>query len=286
MNQDYVLGLYEKSMPNQCSMREKLSAAGAAGFDFVELSVDETKEKLSRLKWNREDCFSLQRDMVETGVDFRSMCLSGQRAYPLGHPDPEMRALSLEILKKAIILAARLGIRVIQLAGYDVYYEPSTEETREAFGQGLRAGVEFAAREGVVLAFETMETPFLNTVEKAMYWVREINSPYLQVYPDMGNLTNAALPDKDVLFDLEQGRGHLFAVHLKETVPGVFREIPFGTGHVDFEAVTKKAFAMGVRRYVAESWYDGKENWQEVLRFNKKFLCEFLDRAAKEGGKG
>ena len=32
----------------------------------------------------------------------------------------------------------------------------------------------------------------------------------------------------------------LCAMHLKETVPGVFREVPFGTGHVDFQ----KAVAM------------------------------------------
>jgi len=28
--------------------------------------------------------------------------------------------------------------------------------------------------------------------------------------------------------------GHIAAMHLKETLPGKFREIPYGTGHVDF----------------------------------------------------
>ena len=39
-----------------------------------------------------------------------------------------------------------------------------------------------------MLAFETMETPFINTVEKAVYWVNKVNSPYLAVYPDLGNM--------------------------------------------------------------------------------------------------
>ena len=67
----------------------------------------------------------------------------------------------------------------------------------------------------------------------------------------------AVLYGTDVLEDLETGRGRLTSMHLKETVPGKFREIPYGTGHVDFEAGIKKAWELGVRRYVTELWYTG-----------------------------
>ena len=88
-----------------------------------------------------------------------------------------------------------------------------------------------AAKAGVMMGFETMETEFMNTVEKAMVYVNRVNSPYLNVYPDLGNVTNAAVTyGTDVEEDLETGRGHLAAMHLKETLPGKFREIPFGTG--------------------------------------------------------
>jgi len=60
-----------------------------------------------------------------------------------------------------------------------------------------------AARYGIILAFETMETEFMNTIEKAMYYVNEVNSPYLQVYPDLGNITNAAVMyGKSVIDDI------------------------------------------------------------------------------------
>ena len=48
----YELGLYEKSMPNTLSFKEKLETVKATGFDFLEMSVDETDEKLARLKKN------------------------------------------------------------------------------------------------------------------------------------------------------------------------------------------------------------------------------------------
>ena len=277
----YVLGLYEKSMPNTLSIREKLEAARESGYDYVELSVDETDEKLARLNWSAEERRQIREAMAETGMPIRSICLSGHRKYPLGHPDPAVQKRSIEIMEGAIRLACDLGIRIIQIAGYDVYYEEGTAQTRADFEKNLRRSVEMAAREGVILAFETMETDFLNTVEKAMYWVDLIRSPYLQVYPDAGNITNVAVSaGKDVLEDLRTGTGHLAALHLKETVPGVFREVPYGTGHVDFGAMTGEAWRLGVRRYMAEFWYDGTDTWRETLRENNLFLRQYLDRAS------
>ena len=276
----YVLGLYEKSMPSELSLREMAFMAKEAGYDFLELSIDETEERLSRLKWNEAMRRSALLTMADAGIPIGSICLSGHRKYPLGHPDPMIRKRSMEIMEGAIGLAGDLGIRMIQLAGYDVYYEPGNEMTREYFAKNLEKSVEMAAKAGVILAFETMETDFINTVEKAMYWVDRIGSPYLQVYPDAGNITNAAVASKrDVLKDLRTGAGHVAAVHLKETVPGVFREVPYGSGHVDFAGITKTAMDMGVRRFLAEFWYDSRTDWKQTLQDNNHFLRHYLDRA-------
>ena len=63
------------------------------------------------------------------------------------------------------------------------------------------------------------------------------------------------IPGTDPVEDLRLGRGHLAALHLKETCPGHFREIPYGTGHVNFEAAISAAWELGVRRFVTEFWY-------------------------------
>ncbi len=274
---DYVLGLYEKSMPNRLSIREKLEAAGRGGYDFLELSIDESDEKLARLQWTVPERLQILRDMADTGIPVRSICLSGHRRYPLGHPDAEVRKKSLKIMEDAIQLAADIGVRIIQIAGYDVYYEPGNRQTRLNFEQNLHTSVELAAKEGVILAFETMETEFLNTVRKAMDWVELIDSPYLQIYPDTGNITNAAVSaDTDVLEDLKTGKGHLVALHLKESAPGVFREVPYGEGHVNFSSLINQAKKMGVKRYTAEFWYDGGNDWQGKLKSNHIFLRRML----------
>lgn len=277
MDRAYTLGLYEKAMPAELSWKEKLEAAKEAGFDFVEISIDETDAKLARLEMTKEERLALLGVMKETQVPIRSMCLSGHRKYPLGSSDPAVRARSLEIMEKAIGLAEDLGVRIIQLAGYDVYYEESTEETRAYFLENLKKATEMAARAGVLLGFETMETEFMNTVEKSMKYVDMVSSVYLNVYPDIGNTTNAAKTyGTNVLDDLRTGKGHLVAMHLKETKPGLFREIPFGEGHVDFESAIRTAWELGIRRYVTEFWYTGNPAWKEDLLDANRRMAEIL----------
>ena len=276
---EYAIGLYEKAMPPSLSWREKLTFAKEAGYDFVEISIDEKDDKLARLDWTAQERLDLVRTMVEVGLPIRSMCLSGHRKYPFGASDPAVRARSMEIMEKAIILADDLGIRIIQLAGYDVYYEQGTAESRALFLDNLKRAAEMAAVRGIMMGFETMETDFMNTVWKSMYYVDAVGSPYLGVYPDSGNLTNAALTSGgSVLGDLYAGRGHIVALHLKETVPGVFREVPFLTGHVDFHSVIERAWALGIRRYVTEMWYVGNDDtWADDVRFACRSMSEILD---------
>lgn len=270
---DYFLGLYEKSMPDTLSMKEKMIEAKNSDYDFLEISIDETDEKLSRLQWDKNQKLDLLRASMETGIKIISMCLSCHRKYPIGSEDEKIRNRAMEIMYDSIDFAFDVGLRVIQIAGYDEYYKPSNENTKRFFLENLRLSVQMAAKKGVVLAFETMETDFLNTIKKAMHYVNNINSPYLQIYPDLGNITNAALINRQkVSDDLLAGKGHLAALHLKETVPGKFREIPYGSGHVNFYEAIKITYEMGVKIYLAEFWYTGNDDWRYQLKFANQFI--------------
>ena len=276
MEKLFELGLYEKAMPNNLNWEEKLKFAKSIGYDFIEISIDETDEKLSRLNMSKEERKNLVNLIMDNNIYIRTMCLSGHRKYPLGSNNKDTVKRSLDIMEKAIILANDLGIRIIQIAGYDVYYEDSSIETIKRFEENLKKSTEIAAKFGVILAFETMEKEFMNTVEKAMDYVNKINSPYLQVYPDIGNITNASkLYNKDVLKDLETGKGHIVGMHLKETVPNKFREIPFGTGHVDFEKAINLAFSLGVRKYVTELWCTN-DKWQQEVKEAYNMMNDIL----------
>jgi L-ribulose-5-phosphate 3-epimerase len=274
----YQISLYEKAMPAQLAWREKAEAAHRAGFDALEISIDETEERLARLHAPEAELRAMTA-CRKAGAPIRSMCLSAHRRYPLGSRDPDTARRSLSIAEQAILLAEKVGIRMIQLAGYDVYYEAGDDSTHARFLENLKRVAAMAACRGVLLGFETMETDFMNTAQKAMGFVETVNSPYLGVYPDIGNITNAvAGSSAAACLDLNAAAGHLVALHLKETRPGVFREVPFGTGHVDFPAAISTAWQLGVRRYTVECWYTGSDAWaQELADVNQK-MRSILDR--------
>ena len=279
----YLLGVYEKAMPNTLSFEEKLRYAKEIGYDYLEISIDETSEKLSRLDWDKKTRDELVSTMKKVGLPIRSLCLSGQRKYPMGSENEEIRKQSMEIIEKAIILADDLGVRIIQLAGYDVYYEKGNDTTRELFMQNLRKAVDIASKHGVILAFETMETSFMDTVKKAYEVVEKIFSPFLQIYPDLGNIKNSSLIyNHDVIDDIKEGKNHIVAAHIKESIVGHYREIPFLTGHVNFKECLTQLWKQGVRRYVTELWYVGAEDFTLDLKFAVKTFRTMLDEIEGE----
>ncbi|RIV16537.1 L-ribulose-5-phosphate 3-epimerase [Mycoplasmopsis gallopavonis] len=241
-NKNRLLGIYEKAINNKFSLEEKILIAKEAGFDFMEFSVDESPERLARLDWTDEQIKEAQMLLVKHQFNFNSMTLSGHRRYPFGSKDAKTREKALEIMEKAIILAKKLGIRTVQLAGYDVYYEEHDEQTEQYFKEGMEKALYLAQKHSVMLAFEIMDTRFMGTISRSLRWVNELNNLYIGIYPDLGNIYQWA-NSEDLENELIIAKNKLTAFHFKDTIPGKFRDIPFGEGTVDFPkmlAILKK----------------------------------------------
>lgn len=258
---NHFLGLYEKALDPGDTWRVRLEKAKALGFDYMELSIDESDDRIARLDWSPAQIEALRRDCYEVGLPLQSMCLSVHRRYPFGSSDPAQREKAHALMDKAIDFCAAAGIRVIQLAGYDVYYESSTPESRRLFLEGMAWSAQRAARRQVMLAMEIMDTPFLNSISKHMAYESMLRSPWFRVYPDLGNLS--AWPENDVDFEIERGIGSIVAIHLKDTLPptdtfpGKFKCVPFGSGCVDFPRRFAQLERLGYTGpYTIEMWYD------------------------------
>jgi L-ribulose-5-phosphate 3-epimerase len=228
------IGIYEKALPFEISWEERLEVAAKAGYDFVEISIDESKERIDRLNWTARERLSMRRSIANTGIPIFTMCLSAHRKYPLGSLSDEIRKRASELLQNAIELAADIGVKIIQIMGYDVYYEQSTAETGARYLEGVFHGAQCAGAAGVMLALENVDVEFINSVEKAMSIVRHVNSPWLNLYPDMGNLAAAGY---EPVSQLRMAKGHLVGVHVKDTKRGVFRGVAFGEGIVPFREI-------------------------------------------------
>jgi L-ribulose-5-phosphate 3-epimerase len=134
-------------------------------------------------------------------------------------------------LYRSIELAADLGVKVIQVMGYDAFYEPSTESTQACYLEGLREGIHWASTAGIMLGLENGDHELVDSVEKTMRFVKILNSPWFQAYPDIGNMTAAGYSP---LEQLPLAAGHLLGLHVKDTRPGELRGVPLEHGIVPF----------------------------------------------------
>ena len=276
----YEIGLYEKAMRNTHTWKEKLQCAKECGYDYLEISIDATEEKINRIYMDTEEKREIMEAIFDTGIPIGSMSVSALTKYALGDPDQAVRDRGMEIAEKSIQLSSALGVRTVMIPGYDIYYGESTIETKRYFLENIRKIAEIAEREGILVGFETMENNFMNTTGKAVQYVNMVDSAYLKIYPDAGNITNAAVANRhDVCEDLSLGKGKLIALHLKETKPDVYREVPFLTGHVEFERIINTAWKLGVRRYVTELWDVGQPQWKEDICFANRSMKRLLNAA-------
>ena len=246
------LGIYEKAFPSDFSWEQILASAKHAGYDFVEMSIDESSERLDRLNWSHSDRAALRQAVFNSEIPIWGMGVSAHRKFPLGSASPDLRQRGLDILYRSIDLAADLGVKVIQIMGYDAFYEPSNPDTQARYLEGLRTGVSWASAAGVLLALENGDSELVNSVEKAMRFVKTLNSPWFQVYPDIGNMTAAGY---NPLEQLPLTEGHLVGVHVKDTRPGELRGVPLGKGMVQFQETFKLLAQIGFSGpLVMEMW--------------------------------
>ncbi len=93
---NHPLGIYEKALAKDLSWPERLVLAKSCGFDFVEMSVDETDEHRCRSRWSpyhqkkKDKCFFKYRTLtVLSGADTQSrtgdLTLTKGALYQLSH---------------------------------------------------------------------------------------------------------------------------------------------------------------------------------------------------------
>jgi L-ribulose-5-phosphate 3-epimerase len=248
------VGIYEKALPAHLQWEERLCVAAEAGFDFVEISIDESDERLARLDWSASERAKLRRAIGDSGMPIMTMCLSGHRRYPLGSASPETRERALAILHGAIEFAADVGLSIVQVMGYDVFYEPAYAGTEARFLDGLEQGVRWAGVAGVMLGLENCDLEFADSLDKGLRIVEKIDSPWFHLYPDMGNLAAAGY---DPAEQLRHAAGHIVGVHVKDTTPGVVRGVSFTEGIVPFEEVFQTLAEIGFwGPMTVEMWSD------------------------------
>lgn len=274
------IGIYEKAMPPFTAWSELLDSTRAYGYDFLELSVDESDERLTRLEWTSAQRNEVRAAIRTTGVPVRHLCLSGHRRFPFASADPATRTRAWEMYERALELCVDLNIRTIQTQGHDVYYERSTALTQERYRESMNKVAELARQASVMIGFENADVDSFGSADQSVSMIESIANPWFQFYPDIGNIVGHG---HSLASQIRRGIGHTVAVHVKDARPGEFRRVPFGEGIVPFREAFETLQELDYRGpFVVEMWNDGVDRDRTMARDALVWLQERMDESAAD----
>ncbi|MBK8286591.1 MAG: TIM barrel protein [Ahniella sp.] len=72
-----------------------------------------------------------------------------------------------------------------------------------------------------MLGLENLDTPFVENLSKALDIIHEVDSPWLHLYPDIGNLAAAGCHPPD---ELTLAKDQILGIHVKDAMPRSFAE--------------------------------------------------------------
>jgi predicted hexulose-6-phosphate isomerase len=272
----YRLGIYEKALKAKplCEMFED---AAVAGYDNFEISLDETDARLTRLNWTQGQLSEIEVAARNSGIQLFSACFSGLRRFPLGSADKTVEKQAMQMMSKGIDFCSNLGVRVLQLSGFDVFYEPHSTETSKRYIDNLLISTQLAARAGVMLAIEPVEG-HITSIREAMIIVNKIHSPWLQVYPDVANLVAMGF---DPISELALGEGHMVGLHIRDAHVGTSYNIPWGSGTMDFLGVFSQLQKMNFNSpIVIELWHEQDDDALESARTSREYILNKIKEAS------
>ncbi|HEV8637474.1 MAG TPA: sugar phosphate isomerase/epimerase family protein [Chloroflexota bacterium] len=238
--QDMKKAIWTGGFPPEVPIERRLALASEAGFDGVELVVDET------LVGSDAQLRGLAELAGRTVPIHSLMCAFSRR---LGSPDPAERPAAVDAVQRAIRAARLLGADTI-LVIPAVVSDRVTYEQAWALGQsGLRALIPTAERYGVCLAVENIWNKFLLSPLEMRRFIDEVGHPLVQAYFDVGNVLAFGYPEQwiDVL-----GR-RIRRVHLKDfktRVGDIDGFVQLLEGDVDWPAVMAALRRVGYDSYL------------------------------------
>jgi hexulose-6-phosphate isomerase len=137
-----------------------------------------------------------------------------------------------------------------------------------------------------MLGMEIMDTFMMSSISRYLWYDKAIHSPWLAVYPDIGNLTAWGA---DINSELAMGFDRIVGIHLKDTLavtpsfPGKFRDVPFGAGCVDFIDTFRILSRLAYRGpFLIEMWTSTSPDAALEIRRAREFVLDQMNAAEED----
>lgn len=254
------------------SIGESLELAKKAGFDGVELALNETGE--ASLESTESDLLKIRKMAEDTGLELYSVACGLYWDNQITDNDPKVRSKARDIVKKEIDMAQILGCdSCLVIPGtvcadfinpnYVVDYETVYNRSLEAFTE-LKSYAEAAK---VNIGLENVWNKFLTSPIEMRDFIDKIGSPYVGSYLDIGNVLYNGFPEHWVRILGNRIKKVHFKDYRKEA-GGLHGFVDLLAGDVNYPAVMDAFREVGYDGWVTAEMIPNYKTYNEVLIYN------------------
>lgn len=236
------------------SPREYISIAKDAGYDGIEFALDETG--IISLDSSDNEIKEIKRIAEGEGLETPSLASGLYWKYPLTSSNEATREKAKDIVKRQLDVAALLGADTIlvvpglvgadfipggEVTEYDVAYDRSLEALTELKG--------YAEKTKVNIGLENVWNKFLLSPLEMRDFVDKIDSPYVGVYFDVGNVLFSGYPEHWIKIL----GNRIKKVHFKDfkvSVGNINGFVDLLSGDVNYPAVVEQLEKVGYDDFV------------------------------------
>lgn len=235
-------------------LSKKINIAKEAGFDGIELSLDEEGE--INLKSSEKDLLQIKQLAKDYNIQIPSIASGLYWKYSLTSNDSAIRQKAKDIVKKQLEVASILGADTILvvpgIVGSDFSPNGEIVEYQVAYERALEAFLELkvdAEKFKVNIGLENVWNKFLLSPLEMRDFIDKVNSPYVGVYLDVGNVIYTGYPEHWVkILDKRIKKVHL--KDFKRSIGNLNGFVDLLAGDVNFPKVIESLKSIGYDSYL------------------------------------
>lgn len=260
------------SFPEGTSVAESIRIAKDAGFDGIELSLNESGE-LSLSSTDKEIA-EVSARLADAELEIAGLATGLYWDYSMTSESQEKRQKAKDICKKQLELAAALGVDAILVipgaVGVDFISDSEVVNYEVAYERALSAISELsvdAKQYGVSIALENVWNKFLVSPLEMKQFIDTVNSNYVGSYFDVGNVVYNGYPEQWI----EILGPRIKKVHFKDyrrQAGGLHGFVDLLAGDVNYPAVVGALEAIGYNNYVTAEMIPGYTYYGEHIIYN------------------
>ncbi len=185
---------------SELSYPEKFRQAREAGFAVIEMRLGEEIP----MEMPEDEVKRIGEAAHKADIAIASIWVSQPLSRnPLNSPDPALRQKGVEVIHKAVDIAAWLDCGAILLVpgrvGPGAQFQIGYQETWDRFSAELPKVIPYAAEKKVLLTPENVSNKFLLSPLEMRAFIDQFHSPYLQAHFDVGNVMQWGFPEDWIL---------------------------------------------------------------------------------------